>query len=106
MKIFGIKNCDKVKKTILWCAQNGRMCEFHDYRIDGLDNDLLNAFLTQYKIEDLINKRSTTWRTLTDTQKESLDHSMIITSPTLLKRPIVEIGDRFHIGYFPEKWAV
>ena len=105
MKIFGIKNCDKIKKTILWCAQNSTMCEFHDYRVDGLDNHLLNSFLNQYNIEELVNKRSTTWRNLSDAQKDNLDSSTIIENPTLLKRPIVEIDGQFHVGYFPEKWV-
>jgi Spx/MgsR family transcriptional regulator len=105
MKIFGIKNCDKIKKTILWCAQNGKMCEFHDYRTDGLDINLLNAFLSQHTLTELVNKRSTTWRTLSDWQKENLDPSIILENPTLLKRPIVEIDGQFHIGYFPEKWS-
>ena len=105
MKIFGIKNCDKIKKTILWCAQNKRMCEFHDYRVDGLDSSLLSIFLEQYSLEELVNKRSTTWRNLSDDQKQHVDNTLIINNPTLLKRPIVEIHNHIHIGYFPEKWA-
>ncbi len=105
MKIFGIKNCDKIKKTILWCAQNGRMCEFYDYRVDGIDNDLIELFKKHYSIEELINKRSTTWRTLTDKEKNALDNETIIANPTLLKRPIVEINDQFHIGFFPDHWS-
>jgi len=105
MKIFGIKNCDKIKKTILWCAQNQRLCYFHDYRVDGIGNDLIKGFLTQHKMEELVNKRSTTWRQLTDEQKHNLSVDIIIANPTLLKRPIVEIDGQFHIGYFPEKWV-
>ncbi|MCF6318272.1 MAG: arsenate reductase [Proteobacteria bacterium] len=105
MKIFGIKNCDKIKKTILWCASNGRMCEFHDYRVDGIDEELLNSFLGQYSLEELVNKRSTTWRTLSDNQKNNLNNEIIIANPTLLKRPIVEIEGQFFIGFFPKKWG-
>lgn len=105
MKIFGIKNCDKIKKTIIWCAQNLRMCEFHDYRIDGIDDELLNVFLEQATYEELVNKRSTTWRTLTDHEKTNLTNQLIIANPTLLKRPIVQIEGKLHIGYFPEKWS-
>jgi Spx/MgsR family transcriptional regulator len=105
MKIFGIKNCDKIKKTILWCASNGRKCEFHDYRVDGLDKSLLESFLTQYSFEELVNKRSTTWRNLSNDEKSNINNKLIIANPTLLKRPIVEIDGQFHIGYFPEKWA-
>lgn len=105
MKILGIKNCDKIKKTILWCAKNGRMCEFHDYRVDGIDDKMLNNFLEQHSFEELVNKRSTTWRTLTDAEKNNLTNELIISNPTLLKRPIVEIDNKFHIGYFPDKWS-
>jgi arsenate reductase len=105
MKIFGIKNCDKIKKTILWCTQNQRMCEFHDYRVDGIDNEMLSHFLQHYSLEELVNKRSTTWRQLSEKQKEDLSHEIIIENPTLLKRPIVDINGSLHIGYFPEKWV-
>lgn len=105
MKIFGIKNCDKIKKTILWCAKNQQLCEFHDYRVDGLDNELLSHFLQQFTLEELVNKRSTTWRQLTDQQKEALSHDSVLENPTLLKRPIIEIKGKLHVGYFPEKWS-
>ena len=105
MKIFGIKNCDKIKKTILWCAQNGRMCEFHDYRIDGLDENLLEEFLAHFPLEELINKRSTTWRNLSDADKNKLSKELIIANPTLLKRPIVEHNANYFIGFHPEKWT-
>lgn len=105
MKIFGIKNCDKIKKTVLWCAQNQRMCEFHDYRIDGIDNNLINGFLSQHAMTELINKRSTTWRQLSDEEKLNVTNEIIIANPTLLKRPIVEINGQYHIGFFPEKWT-
>ena len=105
MKIFGIKNCDKIKKTILWCAQNGRMCEFHDYRVDGLDEKLLDKFLAHFPLEELINKRSTTWRNLSDAEKNKLSKELIIANPTLLKRPIVELNSNYFIGFHPEKWT-
>ena len=82
------------------------MCEFHDYRVDGIDEALLHSFLKQHSLEELINKRSTTWRNLSDEEKSNPTNSLIIAKPTLLKRPIVEIAGQFHIGYFPEKWAV
>ncbi len=105
MKIFGIKNCDKIKKTILWCASNGRMCEFHDYRVDGIDKKLVESFLSQHSMEDLVNKRSTTWRKLSENEKSNLSIDLIVTNPTLLKRPIVEIQGQYYIGYFPDKWV-
>ena len=82
------------------------MCEFHDYRIDGIDVELLNSFLKQHTLEELVNKRSTTWRNLTDDEKLNLTNTLIIANPTLLKRPIVEIDHKFYIGYFPDKWEI
>ncbi len=105
MKIFGIKNCDKVKKTILWCAANGRMCEFHDYRSDGLDETLLQQFLQHFSLQELINKRSTTWRNLADAEKNKLSNDLILANPTLLKRPIVVFDNHYSIGFTPEKWT-
>lgn len=80
------------------------MCEFHDYRVDGIDKELLNSFLGQHPLEELVNKRSTTWRNLNDDEKSNLSAATVIANPTLLKRPIVEIDGQFNIGYFPEKW--
>lgn len=81
------------------------MCHFHDYRVDGIDNDLINGFLSQHDMADLVNKRSTTWRQLTGEEKAQVSNEIIIANPTLLKRPIVEIEGQFLIGYFPEKWT-
>ena len=106
MKIFGIKNCDKVRATIKWCQSNERVCQLHDYRVDGIDSQLLDSFLSQYSIDELINKRSTTWRKLTEQEKSELTTDIIINNPTLLKRPIVNIDGMYHIGYFPEKMAL
>jgi len=104
MKIFGIKNCDKIKKTILWCAKNARMCEYYDYRTDGLDENLLNQFLAHFSLEELVNKRSTTWRNLTDKEKNNITNELLIHNPTLIKRPLVESNQNYFIGYQPEKW--
>ncbi len=81
------------------------MCEFHDYRVDGIDTKLVESFLSQHSMQELVNKRSTTWRNLTNEEKSNLNSDLIIANPTLLKRPIVSISGQFHIGYFPEKWA-
>ena len=104
MKIFGIKNCDKVRATLKWCKLNNIESVLHDYRVDGIDQQLLNSFLSHYSLGDLINKRSTTWRNLTDEEKASPTNDTVINNPTLLKRPIVDIKGQLHIGYFPEKW--
>ncbi len=81
------------------------MCEFHDYRVDGIDKKLVESFLSQHSMEELVNKRSTTWRKLSENEKSNLSIDLIVTNPTLLKRPIVEIQGQYYIGYFPDKWV-
>ena len=80
------------------------MCEFHDYRADGIDTKLVESFLSQHSMEELVNKRSTTWRNLSDDEKSNVTIDLVAVNPTLLKRPIIEIEGQYHIGYFPEKW--
>jgi Spx/MgsR family transcriptional regulator len=104
MKIYGIKNCDKIRATIKWCQSNNKTCQLHDYRVDGIDSQLLDSFLSQHSLDALINKRSTTWRKLSADEKSNLSIDIILNNPTLLKRPIVDIDGSYHIGYFPEKW--
>ena len=104
MKIYGIKNCDKIRKTIKWCKNHDIDQQFHDYRSDGIDANLLALFLGTFSLQELINKRSTTWRNLSATDKLNLNSECIINNPTLIKRPIVDINNTLFIGYFPEKW--
>jgi Spx/MgsR family transcriptional regulator len=104
MKILGIKNCDKVKKTFVWCKENNIEFCFHDFRTDGISHEILSPIIEQNSIESLVNKRSTTWRTLTEQQKENLNPALLIEYPTLIKRPVVELNGKIHLGYFPEKW--
>jgi len=80
------------------------MCEFHDYRVDGIDKALIQDFLSQYSIAELVNRRSTTWRNLSAEQKHNVTIDLIVAHPTLLQRPIVAIEGQYYIGYFPDKW--
>ena len=91
--MYGIPNCDTIKKAKKWLDDNNIPFSFHDYRKDGLNNDLLAELYRTSSWDQLLNKRSTSFRSLTDQQKESLDENSVnqlfIEFPTLIKRPVV-----------------
>ena len=91
--MYGIPNCDTIKKAQKWLNENNISFSFHDYRKDGLDLDLLAQLYLTSNWEDLLNKRSTSYRTLTTQQKESMNQTLaselFIEFPTLIKRPLV-----------------
>ncbi|MFU2077744.1 ArsC family reductase [Avibacterium endocarditidis] len=101
--VYGIKNCDTVKKALKWLADNGIEHRLHDYRVDGLDKAWLEKAESQFGWENLVNKRSTTWRNLTDEVKKNLSKStaleVLFEQPTLIKRPIILQDDIALIGF-------
>ncbi|MGX2950368.1 ArsC family reductase [Ursidibacter sp. B-7004-1] len=102
-KVYGIKNCDTVKKTIKWLADNGLSPQLHDYRVDGLDANWLAQMADKFGWENLVNKRSTTWRGLDDDIKNNLSKELALKvlneQPTLIKRPIVLADNVALIGF-------
>ena len=93
VKMHGISNCDTIKKAKKWLDDNNIPFSFHDYRKDGLNNDLLAELYRTSSWDQLLNKRSTSFRNLTVQQKESLDENSVnqlfIEFPTLIKRPVI-----------------
>lgn len=102
MIIYGIKNCDQVRKTIKLAKQQGKNPQLHDYRTDSISEDLLQAMLKDLKFEQLLNKRSTTWRQLNDEQKAQANIELLQQQPTLIKRPIVFEKGHYKIGLSEE----
>ncbi len=103
LKLYGIKNCDTVKKARQWLTQHELPYVFHDYRTDGLDMALLESFEQQLGWKNMLNKRSTSWRQLSDAQKTDLDRNkslqLMLETPTLIKRPILDTGSALLIGF-------
>lgn len=101
--LYGIKNCDTVKKARTWLDQHNISYRFHDFRTDGLDNELLTQLEQQAGWENLLNKRSTSWRQLTDQQKDNIDKNsalqLMLEIPTLIKRPVLKIDTDLLIGF-------
>ncbi|GAB1256741.1 ArsC family reductase [Aurantivibrio plasticivorans] len=102
--IFGIPNCDTVKKARKWLESQGVDYEFHDFRKDGLSKSQVADWLKTIDAGKLVNKRSTTWKQLPEKQKENLDAkvipSLLVEYPTLIKRPLLEIdGQAISVGF-------
>lgn len=101
--LYGIKNCDTVKKARKWLDANSVPYTFHDFRVDGIDKTLINNFLKQIDLEVLINKRGTTWRKLSDEEKEIKNKTQAVTlmieNPTIIKRPVLDANKKYFVGF-------
>jgi len=105
--LYGIHNCDTVKKARNWLQSNKIDYNFHDFRKDGIDKTLMKKILTQIKWDILINKRGLTWRKLSEKERENINKknavSLIIKHPTIIKRPILFVNGNYKVGYSPER---
>lgn len=101
--LYGIHNCSTVKKAKDWLQNQQIEYQFHDYRQQGLTADLLDSFEVVLGWQQLLNKKSTRWRQLNDTQKSHIDKQTalqyMLKTPTLIKRPILSGGDKMLIGF-------
>jgi arsenate reductase len=101
--LYGIKNCDSVKKAKKWLEQENISYQFHDFRSDGLSPALLQEFITSADLTSLLNKRSTTFRNLADDIKNNLTDEVmveiILAQPTLIKRPLLKHNQAFLVGF-------
>lgn len=101
--VYGIKNCDTVKKALKWLDKNYIAYQFHDLRQDGITKADLQQWADSVGWEVLLNKRSTTWRQLPDTDKIDIDAgkavNLMLANPTLIKRPVIINGKTTLVGY-------
>jgi arsenate reductase len=106
--IYGIKNCDTVKKARQWLATNGSDYAFVDVREDGVDKTEIQRWIDVAGIDVVVNKRSTTWKQLSDEQKEGLNETtaldLLLANPTLVKRPVLTIDDSVFIGFKADQY--
>lgn len=100
--LYGIKNCDTVKKARTWLEQNTIAYQFHDFRADGLEPQQIKSWIDALGLETLVNKRSTTWNELDDATKQQFAANavnIIIAHPTLIKRPLLDTGKQQYVGF-------
>jgi arsenate reductase len=107
--IYGIKNCDTMKKAFAWLDYHGVGYDFHDYKTAGIDVAKLQAWSKQVGWETLLNTRGTTWRKLSPAQQANLDENkalrLMSENPSLIKRPVLENGSALMVGFIPERYS-
>ncbi|MCH8496973.1 MAG: ArsC family reductase [Marinobacter sp.] len=109
MKLFGIKNCDTVKKARKWLEEAGIDYEFHDFKKDGLSDTQLSQWTDHVGWETLLNRRGTTWRKLPDEVRDNIDapsaHRIMLEQTSIIKRPVVERAGEVLVGFDAAQWA-
>lgn len=107
--LYGIKNCDTVKKARAWLDEHGVTYAFHDYKVSGVDRARLEQWCKEHGWEVLLNRAGTTFRQLDDAQKSSLDEKKAITlmlaQPSMIKRPVLDAGERTVVGFKAENYC-
>ena len=105
VRIYGIKNCDTMKKAFDWLKANGIAYEFHDYRAAGVDATTVRGWCDKNGWEKVLNKASTTFKELPDADKTGLDEeraiALMVREPTMIKRPVLVAGDTITNGFKP-----
>ena len=112
LTLYGIKNCDTMKKAMRWLDDQGIAHELHDYKKAGIDTDTLGHWLQQVGPEVLVNRRGTTWRRLSDDDKAACDSedpsriaAVLAANTSVIKRPVLPAGERLLVGFKAEEWA-
>jgi arsenate reductase len=110
LTLYGIKNCDTVKKARNWLEQNGVDYRFHDFRVDGIDEKRIKQWSKTVGWETLVNKRGTTFRQLPDGDKNGLTESkavkLMAANPALINRPVIEqAGTIKTVGFDPKQFG-
>lgn len=108
--LYGIKNCDTIKKAKKWLEEQQVAYQFHDYRADGLDAELLRTFIDQLGWESLLNTRGTTWRKLDESVRQSIDNAdsaaeLMLAQPAIIKRPLLAHNHRMLLGFNPDQYT-
>ncbi|WP_129793234.1 ArsC family reductase [Sphingosinicella sp. CPCC 101087] len=103
MKLYGIRNCDTVKKARAWLDARGIAYDFHDYKTQGIDAPRLRGWAKELGWERLLNRSGTTFRKLSDSQKADLDEEkavgLMTEQPSMIRRPVLDLGDRRLLGF-------
>jgi arsenate reductase len=107
--IYGIKNCDTMKKARAWLDGHGVAYDFHDYKAAGIAKEKLKAWSDQVGWETLLNRAGTTFRKLPDADKEGLNErkalALMLAQPSMIKRPVLEAGSTLLVGFKPDIYA-
>ena len=106
--LYGIKNCDTIRKARRWLAEQDIEYRFHDFRTDGISEELLAPWVEELGWEQLLNRRGTTWRKLPETQRNTIDRDsamrIMLSQPAIIRRPVLDTGETRHIGFSEQTW--
>lgn len=109
LTVYGIPNCDTVKKARVWLEARGIACSFHDYKKAGADAAQLARWVEQAGLDRVLNRAGTTFRKLADADKADIDAAkavaLMVEQPSLIKRPIVEHPGGLLVGFKEAEWA-
>ncbi len=109
MILYGISNCDTIKKAKKWLSDNMVAFQFHDFRKDGLGVEQLEMWVEALGWEVFLNKRGTTWRKLSEADQAGLNTEkatrLMLEHPALIKRPVLVTADEIIVGFKPEEYA-
>ncbi|MDQ7970667.1 MAG: ArsC family reductase [Oxalicibacterium faecigallinarum] len=102
--LYGIPNCDTVKKARTWLEDNGIDYTFHDFKKNGIDAALIKSWLKDVPRDTLINRKGTTWRKVSDEQKAAADQdagavALMLESPSVIKRPVLSGAGKISVGF-------
>ncbi|SFU22819.1 ArsC family reductase [Mesorhizobium sp. YR577] len=107
--IYGIKNCDTMKKARTWLEGHGIEYRFHDYKTEGLDRAQLAGWCKELGWEVLLNRAGTTFRALAEGDKQDLDTekamALMLAQPSMVKRPVLDVSGKLLVGFKPERYA-
>ncbi len=110
LTIYGIKNCDTMKKARAWLDQKGAAYAFHDYKTAGIDRARLEAWVGKVGWETLLNRSGTTFRKLPEADREGLTEkkaiALMLAQPSMIKRPVLDLGSgKLLVGFKPDQYA-
>jgi len=107
--MYGIPNCDTIKKARTWLDGRGIPYRFHDFRAEGLDKATLEGWVVKVGWQVLLNKSSTTFRGLSDADKQDMNEdkakALLLAHPTMIKRPVLDMGGKVLVGFKPDVYV-
>ncbi len=107
--LYGIRNCDTVRRARRWLDRHGIAYRFHDLRADGVTPQQVAAWADELGWENLLNRRGMTWRRLPAERKEGVDRAaalaLMVELPAIIRRPILDLGERRELGFSEDRYA-
>ena len=107
-RLYGIKNCDTMKKAWTWLDNHGVAYDFHDYKKAGIDRATLEGWAKQVGWEVLLNRAGTTFKKLPEADRQGIDEkkaiALMLAQPSMIKRPVLDVGGKLLVGFKPEAY--